>query len=209
MDWQAGLYYEYSFPVGISGSSGPNTVSCSDFQHLLCFDSLGSLFGAEGFVGNVGRRFGKISYRDYGAYAQDTFAITPQLKLTTGIRYTYDVTSADTNRYAYYFPSSNYPPATSTPLQECERGVTTPNCLILDHQVSHAPTGLVNLQYSFNDELMSYVQYARGYRQGGILSTGPIDNTTYQPEHLNAYEIGVKSTLEGPRFGRGECGVFL
>ncbi len=208
LEWQAGLYYEYSFPVGLSGSSGPNTISCSDFVNLRCYDSLGAAFGAEGFVGNVGRRIGKVSYRDYGAYAQDTFAITPQWKLTTGVRYSYDVTSADTNRYSYYFPASNYPPAVSTPVRQCEPGVNTPNCLILDHQISHAPTGLINVQYSFTDDLLTYVQYARGYRQGGILSTGPVDNTTWKPEHLNAYEIGAKATLKGPVPGFVNAAIF-
>jgi iron complex outermembrane receptor protein len=208
LEWQAGLYYEYSYPIGVSGSSGPNTVSCTNFLYLLCYDSLGALAGAEGFVGNVGRRYGKVSYRDYGAYAQDTFAITPQLKLTTGVRYSYDVTSTDTFRYSYYFPTSNYPPAVSTPVRACEPGVSTPNCLILDHQTSHAPTGEVNLQYSFTDDLLTYAQYARGYRQGGILSTGPIDNTTYEPEHLNAYELGVKTTFKGAVPGNLNIAIF-
>jgi iron complex outermembrane receptor protein len=208
LDWQAGLYYEYSYPIGTSGSSGPNTISCSDFQQLLCYDSLGANFGAQGFVGNVGRRYGTISYRDYGVYAQDTYAFTSQLKLTTGIRYSRDIESADTFRYSYYFPTSNYPPASSVPVRRCEPGVTSTNCQVLDHQTSDAPTGLVNLQYSFTDNLLTYVQYARGYRQGGILSTGPIDNETYQPEHLNAYEIGVKSTLEGPVPGVVNAAIF-
>ncbi|HEX4377439.1 MAG TPA: TonB-dependent receptor, partial [Steroidobacteraceae bacterium] len=205
LDWQAGLYYEYSYPIGTSGSSGPNQIACSDFQNLRCLDVLGT---PGNLVGNVGRRYGKISYRDYGVYAQDTFAITTNWKLTTGIRYSYDVTSANTFRYAFYFPTSNFPPATGTPLRRCESGVTTADCQISDRQKSDAPTGLVNLQYSFNEDLLSYAQYARGYRQGGILSTGPIDNETYQPEHLNAYEIGLKATIKGPVSGFVNAAVF-
>ena len=200
LEWQAGLYYEYSYPIGISGSSGPNLISCSNFQYLQCFD----LFGAPGApVGTVGQRYGTVTWRDYGVYAQDTYAFTDKLKLTTGIRYTDDITSATTTRYSYQFP-----PSVPALTRVCEAPIPAGDCIIADHVTSNAPTGLVNLQYSFDKDLMTYAQYARGYRQGGILSTGPIDNTTYKPEHLNAYEVGLKATFEGSVAGVANAAFF-
>jgi len=201
LDWQAGLYYELSYPIGISGSSGPNLISCTNFQQLQCFD----IFGSPGApVGTVGQRTGTITWRDYGVYGQDTFAFTDRLKLTTGVRYSYDIVSATTTRYSFQFP-----PSVPVITRICEAPLPPEgNCVISDHVVSSAPTGLVNLQYSFSEDLLSYAQYARGYRQGGILSTGPIDNTTYKPEHLNAYELGLKSTLKGPVPGFANVALF-
>jgi len=104
LTWQAGLYYEMSFPQGLSGSSGPNLISCSNFQTLQCFDLAAQLFGLPaGSIGSVGRRTGTITWRDYGSYAQDTYAFTDQLSLTTGLRYSYDLTTSETNRYVYAF----------------------------------------------------------------------------------------------------------
>jgi iron complex outermembrane receptor protein len=203
LTWQAGLYWEMSYPQGISGSSGPNLISCSNFQQLQCFDLAASIFGLPpGSIGSVGRRTGTVTWRDYGAYAQDTYAINNQFSLTTGLRYSDDITAARTTRYVYYFPAPN------TPLQACETFIPKGSCVVSDRQKSSAPTGVVNLQYKPTEGLLSYVQYARGYRQGGILSTGPIGYTTFQPEHLNAYEIGVKSTFQGPVPGTVNAAIF-
>lgn len=54
-----------------------------------------------------------------------------------------------------------------------------------------------NLQYEFTPEVMAYVQYATGYKGGGI-NPRPFFNTQVQPfaaEALKAYEVGVKSDL--------------
>jgi iron complex outermembrane receptor protein len=204
LTWQAGLYYEMSFPQGLSGSSGPNLISCSNFQTLQCFDLAAQLFGLPaGSIGSVGRRTGTITWRDYGSYAQDTYAFTDQLSLTTGLRYSYDLTTSETNRYVYAFPAPN------DPVRECEPPFpNVGNCAVDDRQKSSAPTGVANLQYKPYQDLLTYAQYARGYRQGGILSTGPIGYTTYQPEHLNAYEVGLKSTIRGPVPGTANVALF-
>ena len=204
LQWQAGLYYEMSFPIALAGSAGPNAISCTNFQQLRCFDLFALLEGLpQGTIGTDGRRYGSVTWRDYGAYAQDTYAITNQLKLTTGIRYSDDTTSATTTRYSYYFP------APDTPVRACEPPLAANgSCVVNDHQKSSAPTGLVNLQYEWNRNLQTYIQYARGYRQGGILSTGPIGYTTFKPEQLNAFELGLKATLKGPISGFVNGAVF-
>jgi iron complex outermembrane receptor protein len=212
MTWQAGLYFEESYPIGLSGSSGPNLISCKDFQTFnQCLDIVGIIsslapgacplpanpFCLEGTIGNVGRRFGQVMWQDYGIYAQDTYNFTDELALTTGIRYSNDITSGTTTRYSYYFPTPF-----GAPVRFCEEPLPgsllggTGNCVDRMKQDSSAPTGLANLSYKVIDNVMLYAQYARGYRQGGLGSTFPIGFETFQPEHLNAYEGGVKSTFD-------------
>lgn len=204
MTWQTGLYYEMSFPLGMSGTNNPNLISCSALQQLQCFDLAAAAFGLPaGTLGNINRRLGGITWRDYGIYAEDTYAFTDQISLTTGVRYTYDLTTDSTNRYTYFFPAPN------TPVQTCEAPFpVTPTCSVDDRQKSSAPTGLVNLQYKPYEDLLSYIEYSRGYRQGGILVTGPYQHTTYDPEQLDAFEVGVKSTLNGPVPGIVNAAVF-
>ncbi len=53
----------------------------------------------------------------------------------------------------------------------------------------------VGLQYQFTPDLMTYAQYSTGYKAGGF-NTRPVTSaqaTTFNPETLTAYEVGLKS----------------
>ena len=53
----------------------------------------------------------------------------------------------------------------------------------------------VALQYQWTPDLMTYVQFSTGYKSGGI-NPKPVlesDIVSFKPEHLSAYEAGVKS----------------
>jgi iron complex outermembrane receptor protein len=50
------------------------------------------------------------------------------------------------------------------------------------------------LQHSFDDDLMGYVSYNRGYKSGGFN-----DGTPFQPERLDAYEVGEKAEFFNQR----------
>jgi iron complex outermembrane recepter protein len=55
----------------------------------------------------------------------------------------------------------------------------------------------VNLQYAFSDNVMTYLQWATGFKGGGI-SPRPFSAAQavpFNPEELESYEIGVKSDL--------------
>lgn len=59
----------------------------------------------------------------------------------------------------------------------------------------------VSLSYSFNDDLLAYISYARGFRSGGFnevgFGSGPgiPAPTTYEKETSNSYEAGFKATF--------------
>lgn len=50
-----------------------------------------------------------------------------------------------------------------------------------------------DLQYAFTDEVLGYAGIATGFKSGGynVLPGGVLDG--YDPEHLRAYEVGIKS----------------
>lgn len=69
-------------------------------------------------------------------------------------------------------------------------------------------TGTVKLDYRFTPEILAYGSYARGYKAGGfnldriaqpVQSGGkpaaPILDTSFKPEIVDSYEIGMKNTL--------------
>jgi outer membrane receptor protein involved in Fe transport len=52
------------------------------------------------------------------------------------------------------------------------------------------------IQYKVSPHAMAYFSYARGFKAGGFNltdSTGDLTNVPFGPEHVNAYEIGLKS----------------
>ncbi|WP_262500991.1 TonB-dependent receptor [Pseudohalioglobus sediminis] len=52
----------------------------------------------------------------------------------------------------------------------------------------------VNLTYDISDDVMVYGTYAEGYRPGGA-NRSPGVGETYDPDFLDSYELGFKSTL--------------
>ncbi|MDB6046387.1 MAG: hypothetical protein JWM63_4938 [Gammaproteobacteria bacterium] len=54
------------------------------------------------------------------------------------------------------------------------------------------PTWRVALDHRFTDDILGYVSYNRGFKSGGY-NTHSADNPPYNPETLDAYEIGAKT----------------
>ena len=65
----------------------------------------------------------------------------------------------------------------------------------------HKVTGTANISYRWNDAMMSYVSYSRGYKAGGInldRSAG-LTQFEFKPETVDSVEGGVKSTFADGR----------
>jgi iron complex outermembrane recepter protein len=191
--WQAGGYFEDSKPLGFVGAMPPSLLYCSNQAQLQCTDAVGALIGAQGAVGGLGLKLDTITYRDLAAYAQATYALTDQLKLTGGVRYTSDTSEGDSEQSVYRFPAPN------TPVQSCLSFFVTlaNNCLLSSHTSSSAPTGVVDLEYKPYEDLMLYGKYSRGYRQGAVNTNSPDGFATYAPEHVDTYEVGEKASFHG------------
>ncbi|HEX7930249.1 MAG TPA: TonB-dependent receptor, partial [Sphingomicrobium sp.] len=158
----------------------------------------------------------KTKFRDYALYAQGSYKLTDQLTATAGFRYTWDKMSTflinETVVYAtnpanlafgctnfktpgpnYVAPVSATNPATypypySERLDRCHQNL---------RKDSKAPTWLLQLDYKPNDDIMIYGKWSRGYRQGGIAIFGPDPIQTYDPEKVDAFEIGAKTSWHG------------
>src|SRR3546814_15235411 len=67
---------------------------------------------------------------------------------------------------------------------------------------------LIELSYKPVDDVMAYAKYSRGYRQGSVNLASDIGTDTFDPEHVNAYEIGAKTSFGGPVPGRFNVAAF-
>lgn len=125
----------------------------------------------------------------YAIFGELTYALTNRLKTTLGLRYN------DEEQDFFQDLSFIIPGVGQVPGGAAFAGgpvpVSTSSGKVLPK---------VALQYEFSDDVNGYAQWSRGYKSGGLnleggsgLSTGR--SGLYQPEIIDAYEVGLKSVL--------------
>jgi iron complex outermembrane recepter protein len=211
LTYQAGVYLEWSDPLGMVGNQSAQLAQCADPATLSsCTDPIGSsfsaIFGFPVHVGVVNYTVGESQFRDHGLYTQESYALTDQLKLTAGARYTWDTAANQATRIGYNFPVE--PPYTGGATGTCTDPNTAPSCSASVHEKSSAPTWVLGLDYKPIDDLLLYAKYARGYRAGGITSNAPSDHRTFDPEKVDNYELGLKSSFHGAVRGTFDTAFF-
>jgi iron complex outermembrane receptor protein len=145
----------------------------------------------------------KNPYRliSYAAFGEIYYELTPDLKLTGGLRFTVD------KKHAPQIPSW---------LLASGAGSDYSVARIID-QEWREPTGRLALDWkptlSFTDDTLLYASYAHGYKAGGANPPPPVLVTyggfsgdeipqefipdTFGPEFIDAFEVGTKNTLLG------------
>ncbi|MDP9139246.1 MAG: TonB-dependent receptor [Pseudomonadota bacterium] len=193
--WQAGLYYEHSRPDGFSGNSSVALVYCdiatietNDPTQYNCFDPL------LGVIGGPYRYKVKTEYLNKAAYSQATWNIAEPLSVTLGLRYTWDDTEGiGVKEFFPYILSVQQAPQVTEQRPKIS---------------STAPTGMLEFNYRPLDGLMTYAKYTRGYRQGTVNMLADPGLDTHEPETVDTYEVGFKSSFEGPVPGRFNISLF-
>ncbi|HEX7035387.1 MAG TPA: TonB-dependent receptor [Pseudomonadales bacterium] len=151
----------------------------------------------------------KIVSRSWSAFASTTFNLTERLILQAGLRYT------DEEKELRY---SQGPTVIAAPPNSVLIGLFSlpfslagfPNGF-RDTYSDTAVSGDVSLSYAFTDDRVAYVRYAHGYKAGGFqadvisppfaFTPGVAPDLSFDPETLDAYEIGFKSAwLDGTLF---------
>jgi iron complex outermembrane receptor protein len=154
----------------------------------------------------------------YAAYAQATYSIWSDTRLTAGLRYTYD------ERQAHIATQTTRTPATAATNATAVNGVfdpsgftfegityagTTTSCGLTNvsgairplsqcpadiNRSFHKPTWTLALDHDLWDGTMVYATMRSGYRAGAI-NTQAVNPAVIvaQPEQVQDYEIGVKS----------------
>lgn len=194
--WQGGVYYESSKPDGFSGNTSAGLISCdlatiesANPDDYNCFDL------TNGILGSVLDQEYKTEFLNKAVYAQSSFDILQNLRVTAGLRYTWDETEGFgiKRRHTFVGSTRNAEPIVS---------VSTPK------QESEAPTGMVELTYQPINDVMVYAKYIRGYRQGSVNLAADPGLDTHDFETVETYEIGAKTQFGGWIPGRFNISVF-
>jgi iron complex outermembrane recepter protein len=122
-------------------------------------------------------------------YGQSTLAITPVDHLTLGFRYTDEKRSLVATEVAELGNG-----LTVYPLAPPHASPLVPPAALTPSRTFTAPTWRFSYDHRFSDELLGYVSYNRGFKSGGFNASDPTQGA-YQPETLDAYEIGLKTDL--------------
>jgi iron complex outermembrane receptor protein len=148
-----------------------------------------------------------VNTKNSAVFFHADYKLTDALSFTLGGRYT-DVQAefiggqGDLNN----FPAGGFTPGgTGTPLRYFPTGDNSQSWRIFD------PT--VGAQYHFNDDVMAYLSWGKGFKAGGwttrlsAVITDP-KVAEYSPETTKSWELGVKSSWFNHRL-RANAAVFL
>ncbi len=128
----------------------------------------------------TGEIFGDVSSDGWAVYAQGTYRFSDQWSVSAGLRYSdeqKDVTHSQVgDPFQVLLPT--YP----------QRKVSRD-----DSQTSPS----VSLNWTPSENVLAYASYAQGFKAGGfnVFSITPTDDAAYEPELVDSYEIGLKTTL--------------
>ena len=167
--WVAGASY-YQSDRDLSNSY--------DYEHIT------------GYMAMNGKIDANFKTKNYGIFGEITYPLMERLKVTGGLRYTWDEkeyksnwTPWDTNPYAAY-----YGPASDS-----------------NEMSSSFVTGRAAISYAFTENMNTYFTYARGYKPKayqdlatGYIFSGDNSDLIVDAAKVNSYELGMKmETPEG------------
>ncbi|MCW1402934.1 TonB-dependent receptor [Novosphingobium sp. MW5] len=124
--------------------------------------------------------FSDVRSESIAVFGQATYKITDSTRITAGLRYTHEKRSSSGFILAYV----DNDPSTSFPL------VPT----VTSEDKTDQATWRVSIDQDIGPDAMVYASYNRGFKSGGFNGFNPT-NPPYQPEKIDAYEIGLKSEL--------------
>jgi iron complex outermembrane receptor protein len=211
LQWIAGLYYYreyYEQPVNVVDPSQAQVyhpVGLSPFFGPVAANPSASVYNENTH----------LHEESVSAYAQADYQIIPTLKFTGGVRYSNDFKVGYENFRVILFNASGFGlgagtfgantpafDATACPtIQYVGTGPCTINAATGLAQRSlearwDAVTGTANLAWTPDSDTLVYGKYSRGFKSGGFNSGTLAANPETQPESVDAFEIGLKKTIQ-------------
>lgn len=130
--------------------------------------------------------------RDYAAFGEASFDITPKLTATAGVR-VYEATSTLEGFYGFGANQDYSHTGERSGFCAPYAAVKGDPCTDIDGHVSNTgETHKVNLTYHLDNDKLIYFTYSTGYRPGGFNRNQGL--APYKPDYLNNYEVGWKTS---------------
>ncbi len=138
--------------------------------------------------------------KSYAVFGEGTYSLTPRLKLTGGLRWTYDRRRADRRAFLFNAAGSAISFIDQTTALSRLLADTIPRTMV--SRSWREWTGRAVASYDMSDSAMVYASFAHGFK-GGDFNGGalfaPAEATIVNPEFLDSYEAGFKAALADRR----------
>jgi len=139
-----------------------------------------------------------LTSKAWAVFGQTTYRFNDQWALTGGLRYTKDEKDGfESQRLIILSPgiaSGVFAFDVSTDTNPALPGVQNSRNL---SDSWDAVTGVVNLDWTPDDDTLVYAKYSRGYKSGGFLLGTLSSQPKADQEQVDAYELGLKKTFGG------------
>ena len=198
------LIYETDRLSGVAGIYWLDANAFNTFDVIL--EQLGAVIGLPGLNANT---YGDVDTKSWAAYADFSFNVSDAVSLSIGGRYTVDERTSQVLRTTYLGGASPALGGTGVPL-----AVTSD---FLGSREFKEFTPRVSVNWKPNDDQNLYLTYSEGFKSGsfdprGQTSAAPdidgdgtvsdqeiFDFMAFDPEFVDTYEIGLKSSWLGGR----------
>jgi outer membrane receptor protein involved in Fe transport len=149
-----------------------------------------------------------LKVKTYGIFGETYFEFNDRLKLTLGLRYNHDEKSVrartplfvDSAGTSVLVPTGavDFTSALNYAGLDYDAGLPGPQEFAVRNATFEAVTGRAVIDYKITPDNLLYASYSRGYKSGGInppLSPIFAVPEAFDPEYVNAFEIGSKNTI--------------
>lgn len=148
-----------------------------------------TIYFATGGLANI--LYNQVFYADsIAGYAQGTYAVTPDTKLTVGARDTYEKRSVSGYEQEDFARGSSI--------------LAHPGDVTRD-LTADKPTFRLSLDHEFKPDVMMYASVNTGFKSGGFSN---VTVPAFLPETLTAYEVGLKSEIFDRRASLNFAGFY-
>ncbi len=165
----------------ISDNDGPfNWVVGGFYMKSSAGQEPGRTTGLTTFGGNgYSDDYTDISLESFAGFADGTYELGENTKITAGVRYTYDKRGIDGRRITFNGAT----------------GVTTTTEFADEERTFKKMSWRLSVDHRLSREMMVYASYNRGFRSGTFVPQIATPFSVLEPEVVDAYEIGTKTDL--------------
>ena len=135
---------------------------------------------------------GREETQSIAPFGQVDFEVLPDTRLTLGGRYTYERRELNVTQSATLVNGTVIPVLAS---------------VLGAEKTVRKFTYRVALDHKFSERVLGYASYNRGFKSGGFNIINPA-NPAYNPEQLDAYEVGLKSEFADRRVRLNLAGFY-
>ncbi len=198
-----GLYEDEQFTQEFQLNYSADQLNVVSGLYYYQGDACGAFGVVLGRAGITLENGGCVDTESYSAFAQASYDFTDAFSMSFGGRYTTDEKTADVYRYVFL--------GTKNPKQTGTRIATQSDFSGDESWSEFSPH--IGAQYRFNDDVMGYVSYTSGFKSGGFdmranAAVNPAAHDPFNPEIVDSFEVGVKSTLMNSRLRLNAAAFF-